>query len=87
MVSYLTHQGSHVILKCDGEPTEELLELAARYAAYFSKARESSKVPVDYTLVKYIKKPPASPPGFVIYTHQNTLYVDPLIPEENVIQQ
>ncbi|MBD8975752.1 Rqc2 family fibronectin-binding protein [Veillonella magna] len=80
-------QGSHVILKCDGEPTEELLELAARYAAYFSKARESSKVPVDYTLVKYIKKPPASPPGFVIYTHQKTLYVDPLIPEENVIQQ
>ena len=49
-------QGSHVILRTQGVNTDEMLTLAARYAAYFSRARESSKVAVDYTPVKFIKK-------------------------------
>lgn len=75
-------QGSHVLLRTPTEPTEEQILLAARYAAYYSKAKDSSKVPVDYTQIRYIKKPPASPPGFVIYTNQKTVYVDPWSPEE-----
>ena len=77
-------QGSHVILRTQGgEPTDEMLTLAARYAAYFSRARESSKVAVDYTPVKFIKKPPASPLGFVIYTNQKTAVIDPKEPVLN----
>lgn len=77
-------QGSHVILRTQGgEPTDEMLTLAARYAAYFSRARESSKVAVDYTPVKFIKKPPASPLGFVIYTNQETAVIDPKEPVLN----
>ena len=48
-------------------------------AAYFSKARESSQVPVDYTKVKYVRKPSGAKPGFVIYDHQQTMYVTPNI--------
>ena len=77
-------QGSHVILRPEnGTPTDEMLTLAARYAAYFSRARESSKVAVDYTPVKFIKKPPASPLGFVIYTNQKTAVIDPKEPVLN----
>ena len=46
-------------------------------AAYYSKARGSANVPVDYTLVKYVKKPSGAKPGMVIYTHQHTVYVTP----------
>jgi predicted ribosome quality control (RQC) complex YloA/Tae2 family protein len=46
-------------------------------AAYYSKAKLSSNVPVDYTFVKYVKKPHGAKPGMVIYTHQKTLYVNP----------
>lgn len=74
-------QGSHVILRPDGELSDDLLTKVAQFAAYYSKAGDSTKVPVDYTLVKYIKKPPASPLGFVIYTHQQTVIVDPKSPE------
>lgn len=74
-------QGSHVILRPDGEPSDDLLTKVAQFAAYYSKASDSTKVPVDYTYVKFIKKPPASPLGFVIYTHQQTVIVDPKSPE------
>ncbi|NLI69233.1 MAG: hypothetical protein GX374_11415, partial [Bacilli bacterium] len=50
---------------------------AAALAAYYSKARHSESVPVDYTKVKYVKKPKGAKPGFVTYTEQKTLYVKP----------
>ena len=74
-------QGSHLILRLNVEPDDMILSKVAQYAAYFSKARETSKVPVDYTYIKNIKKPPGSPLGFVIfYTHQ-TMIVEPKKPE------
>lgn len=69
--------GSHVILQCSGAPTDTAIEDAAMIAAYNSSARNSSSVPVDYTYVKYVKKPSGSKPGMVIYTDQKTLYVTP----------
>jgi predicted ribosome quality control (RQC) complex YloA/Tae2 family protein len=74
--------GSHVIIKHE-EPSQETLEEAAVLAAYFSKAKASASVPVDYTKVKYVKKPSGAKPGFVTYTEQKTLYVTP---EEGVVQ-
>ena len=74
--------GSHVILRLDGEaPSEESLHHAALLAAHFSKAQDSSNVPVDYTYRRYVKKPSGSRPGFVIFTHQKTLYVTPTAEE------
>ena len=70
--------GSHVILCTDGtEPDEQSLMEAASLAAYFSQAQGSAKVPVDYTPVKFVKKPAASRPGMVVYTTYQTMYVDP----------
>ena len=70
--------GSHVILRCNGEtPKITTLTKCAEIAAYYSKAKYSSHVPVDYTLIKYVKKPNHSQPGYVIYTNNRTLFVDP----------
>jgi len=70
--------GSHVILRCAGaDPSEETLLLAAQLAVHFSQARGSSKVPVDYTECRYVKKPSGAKPGFVIFTNQHTLYITP----------
>lgn len=70
--------GSHVILKCGGrEPAPECLATAAVLSAYFSKARASATVPVDYTRRRHVRKPAGAKPGFVIYDHQKTLYVTP----------
>ena len=70
--------GSHVILLTEGgAPSEEDLRCAAQIAAYHSKGRNSANVPVDYTKVRYVKKPAGAKPGFVIFTHNRTLYVDP----------
>ncbi|MCQ2560303.1 MAG: NFACT RNA binding domain-containing protein, partial [Clostridia bacterium] len=73
--------GSHVILFTEGQPVSEqdLLE-AASLAAYYSKARSSSKTEVDYTLRKYVQKPNGAKPGYVIYTNQKTLLVQPQKP-------
>ncbi|MBN8207416.1 NFACT family protein [Bacillus sp. NTK071] len=68
--------GSHVVIRSK-EYTEETLLEAANLAAYFSKARESGSVPVDYTEVRHVKKPNGAKPGFVTYDQQNTLYVTP----------
>lgn len=68
--------GSHVIIR-SAEPDETTLLEAATVAAYFSKARASSGVPVDYTKARYVKKPSGAKPGFVIYTDQQTVYVTP----------
>ena len=79
-------QGSHLILRTNHEPDDMLISQVAKYAAYFSKARHSSKVPVDYTYIKNIKKPPKSPLGFVIFNTHQTMIVEPEKPpmyEEN----
>ena len=70
--------GSHTILRCNGiTPKIETITKCAELAAYYSKAKFSSHVPVDYTLVKNVKKPNGSAPGFVIYTTNKTVYVNP----------
>lgn len=70
--------GSHVIIKTEGrEAPEQTIFEAAQLAAYHSKARESSQVPVDYTAVKFVKKPAGAKPGMVIFTNNKTLYVAP----------
>ena len=76
--------GSHVII-VDPEPSDSDIAFAARLAAAYSKGGTSSRVPVDYTLRRYVKKPGGAKPGFVIYTHQHTLSVEPLRaePEED----
>jgi predicted ribosome quality control (RQC) complex YloA/Tae2 family protein len=68
--------GSHVIAFCSEEDRTTLLE-AAMLAAYYSKARDGSNVPVDYTRVKNVKKPQGAKTGMVIYTDYKTLYVTP----------
>ena len=73
-------QGSHLILRLNVEPDDIILSKVAQYAAYFSKARETSKVPVDYTYIKNIKKPPGSPLGFVIFNTHQTMIVEPKKP-------
>lgn len=70
--------GSHVIVRSEnGDIPEKVLIQAALLAAYFSKARNSAKVPVDYTLRKYVHKPNGAKPGMVIYENQRTVYVTP----------
>lgn len=70
--------GSHVILRCEGQPPpQETIQFAAELAGYFSKAKDSSNIPVDCTLRRYVKKPSGAKPGFVIYTNQTTLYITP----------
>lgn len=68
--------GSHVVIRAK-EPSETAIKEAAILAAYFSKARQSSSVPVDYTEIRHVKKPNGSKPGFVIYEQNNTVYVTP----------
>ncbi|MBR6888422.1 MAG: NFACT family protein, partial [Selenomonadaceae bacterium] len=75
--------GSHVIVR-SSQVSDETLQFAAEIAAHFSKARDSSKVPVDYVQCKFVKKPSGAKPGFVIFTNQRTLYVTP---RENFSQQ
>lgn len=70
--------GSHVVIPADrGEPTEQAVYDAAMLAAFFSKGRESANVPVDYTLIKNVKKPQGAKPGRVIYETYRTVYVTP----------
>jgi predicted ribosome quality control (RQC) complex YloA/Tae2 family protein len=70
--------GSHVIIKNNGqEIPQKTIEEAAILSALHSKARMSSKVPVDYTKVRYVKKPRDTRPGMVIYDNFKTIIVDP----------
>lgn len=71
--------GSHVIIRTaeNGAPDEETILEAAELAAYHSKGRSSSQVPVDYTAVKFVKKPAGAKPGMVIFTNNRTVYVTP----------
>lgn len=70
--------GSHVILWCEGsEPDAQSLTEAAILAAFYSQAKDSKKVPVDYTPVRFVKKPAGARPGMVVYTTYQTAVVDP----------
>ncbi|MBI0110189.1 NFACT family protein [Lactobacillus sp. W8093] len=68
--------GSHVILQ-SSEATDEDIKETAEIAAYFSKAKHSAHVQVDYVADKRVKKPNGAKPGFVIYTGQNSIEVTP----------
>ena len=70
--------GSHVIIKTDGKtPSEQTIFEAAQLAAFHSKGKSGSGVPVDYVAVKFVKKPAGAKPGMVIFTNNKTLYVTP----------
>ncbi len=72
--------GAHVLVRIPqnaSEVPESTLHEAVYLAAYHSQARESSNVPVVYTRRKFVKKPSGSKPGFVVYTHEKTLWVNP----------
>ncbi|PLT34269.1 NFACT RNA binding domain-containing protein [Bacillus sp. V5-8f] len=68
--------GSHVVIRNE-RPTDETIQEAAVLAAYYSKAKSSSSVPVDFTKIRHVKKPSGAKPGFVIYDNQQTMYVTP----------
>ena len=67
--------GSHVIVKSSNIP-DKTLEEAANLAVFYSKGKGGTKIPVDYTLVKNVKKPSGSKPGMVIYSTNKTVYMD-----------
>lgn len=70
--------GSHVLIRDDGQGfTEVTLLEAANLAAWHSKARRSTKIPVDYTSRRHVRKPPGSHPGFVLYDHVKTIIITP----------
>ena len=71
--------GSHAIIEGKDIPQDTINKVAS-YCAYYSQASASANVPVDYTLVKYVKKPAGSAPGKVIYTNQQTVNVTPQKP-------
>lgn len=73
--------GSHVIIRAEGkEVPDSTVMWAARVAAFHSRAKSSSQVPVDYVPVRFVKKPSGTKPGMVIFTNNRTLYVTPLDP-------
>jgi len=72
--------GSHTVIQGKNVPIQTI-EKVARYSAFFSKASLSDNVPVDYTLIKFVKKPSGAMPGKVIYTNQQTVYVTPKNPD------
>lgn len=75
--------GSHTVIIADRrEITDQAIVEAAEMAAYFSSAGDAQKVPVDYTLIKNVKKPSGAKPGKVIYNVYNTVYVTPKAPKE-----
>ncbi len=70
--------GSHVIISTNGGEADDVaLTEAAALAAFYSQARESKKVPIDYTLVKHVKKIPGGRPGMVTYTDYKTIIAEP----------
>ncbi len=68
--------GSHVVIKCDGYPSDDLLVFAAKIAAKNSKAKDSNKVDVDFTTKKNVKKHPSGKTGLVNYVNFKTITVD-----------
>ena len=77
--------GSHVIIRTNGQvPSEQTVFEAAQLAAFHSKGKSGSGVPVDYVAVKFVKKPAGAKPGMVIFTNNKTLYVTP---DEGVVDK
>ena len=75
--------GAHVLVRTGrrkGEVPEEVLVTAAGIAAYYSKGRTDSGVPVDYTLRKHVRKPKGARPGMVVYSHETTIIASPRLP-------
>lgn len=70
------YHGSHVLLKSE-EPNEEQIRMCANLAAYFSKGKDGSSVPVDYTQIRNLKKVPGSKAGFVTMKTYKTIFIDP----------
>ena len=69
--------GSHVIISCEGhEPPERTIAEAASIAAYYSQGREGGKTAVDYTMVRFVRKPSGSMPGKVVYTDYSTVMAE-----------
>ena len=69
--------GSHVLIRCEGElPSDKCIEEAAVIAAYYSQGRGGGKIPVDYTMLRFVRKPSGALPGKVIYTDYKTIMVD-----------
>ncbi|MBV9402281.1 MAG: DUF814 domain-containing protein, partial [Candidatus Eremiobacteraeota bacterium] len=82
--------GAHVILQRDdrAEPPLADLELAASLAAFYSRAKQSPRVDVDYTLRKFVRKRPAAAPGLVFYTEAKTMSVPPRdLPKGDELQE
>ena len=81
--------GSHTVIKLgiDKDVPERTMREAAELAAYYSKARSSSQVPVDYTQIKNVKKPSGAKPGMVIYDKYNTVYVTPAEPDPERVKE
>lgn len=72
------YHSSHVGIITEGKAVPDaVIKVAAEICAYYSDGREGSKIPVDYTLKKFVKKPPASNTGFVIYTDYKTTLSTP----------
>ena len=66
--------GSHVVIRCEGEvPPERTIEQAASLAVYHSQGRDGGKIPVDVTMIRFVRKPSGALPGKVIYTDYHTL--------------
>jgi len=72
--------GSHVVIKANGKIPNKTLEEAANLAAYYSKSKNSSNVPVDYTEIRNLKKPNGAKPGMVIYYTNQTVFITPKEP-------
>ncbi|MDF9823669.1 putative ribosome quality control (RQC) complex YloA/Tae2 family protein [Breznakia sp. PF5-3] len=68
--------GSHVVIT-DSTPSEKILRIAAQFAAYYSQGKESSSVPVNYCLIRQLKRPNKAAMGFVTLTNYKTIYIDP----------
>ena len=81
-------RGSHVVLRREGKKRDvsfQALNEAAAIAAWFSKAKHSSKVPVDYVEVRHLRKPRGALPGLVTYKNEKSLFVEPGIPKSKGI--
>ena len=79
--------GSHVIAKVkdNEELPDHIFEIAANVAAYYSSARESSKVEIDYIQKKHIKKPNTAVPGFVVYYTNYSIVATPSLEEVKLV--
>lgn len=77
--------GCHLVVN-DDKPNEDIIRFCSNLAAYYSQGRYSSSVPVDYCLVKDVKKVKGSKPGFVTYKNYKTIYIDPIEDKSLVIK-